>query len=65
MKIRCINAVDAEGNGLVKDTDHVDTVEVARKETLQQVLARFLTAQGKGEDVQNWNIKLLTDGVSF
>ena len=26
VKIRCINAVDAEGNGLVKDTEHVDTV---------------------------------------
>ena len=44
-------------------TDHVDTVEVTKEETLQQVLQRFLHAQGKGEDIKNWNIKLLTEGV--
>lgn len=63
VKIRCINAVDADGHGIVKETDHVDTVEVTKEETLQQVLQRFLHAQGKGEDIKNWNIKLLTEGV--
>ena len=63
VKIRCINAVDADGHGIVKETDHVDTVEVTKKETLQQVLERFLQAEGKGEDIKNWNIKLLTEGV--
>lgn len=63
VRIRCINAVDADGHGIVKETDHVDTVEVTKEETLQQVLQRFLHTQGKGEDIKNWNIKLLTEGV--
>ena len=55
VKIRCINAVDAAGNGVVKET--------SKEETLQSVVERFLQAQGKGEVVQNWNVKLLTEGV--
>ena len=51
VKIRCLNAVDADGHGIVMETDH------------QRVLERFLQAQGKGEDVKNWNIKALTEGV--
>lgn len=64
VKIRCINAVDAEGNGIVKDTDHVDTVEVAsREENLWSIKERFLEAQGKKEDAKNWQVKVLTEGV--
>ena len=64
VKIRCINAVDAEGNGIVKDTDHVDTVEVASQvENPWSIKERFLKAQGKGEDAKNWQVKLLTEGV--
>lgn len=63
-KIRCINAVDAEGNGIVKDTDHVDTVEVAsQEENLWSIKERFLKAQGKGEDAKNRQAKVLTEGV--
>ena len=64
VKIRCINAVDAEGNGIVKDTDHVDTVEVvSQEENLLSIKERFLEAQGKGKDAQNWQVKVLTEGV--
>ena len=64
MKIQCINAVDAQGNGIVKATDHVDTVElVSQEENLLSIKERFLEAQGKGEDAKNWQVKVLTEGV--
>ena len=64
VKIRCINAVDAQGNGIVKATDHVDTVElVSQEENLLSIKERFLEAQGKGEDAKNWQVKVLTEGV--
>ena len=54
-----------DGRAVVKQGDPVDTVGVARHETVEDVITRFFRAQGSEQDRRNWSVRQLADNFTL
>ena len=62
LKIHRINAISADGKGVVKEDAPVDEVAlVEEEETVAAAVARLMEAQGSQSDAPNWEIRAMND----
>ena len=63
VKVRRVSGMTPDNRIIAKEDDLFDEVAVTDKDwTLQDLLAHLLAQSGAGEDVKNWNVKILEDG---
>ena len=64
VKVRRVSGMTPDNRIIAKEDDLFDELAVTDKDwTLQDLLAHLLAQSGAGEDVKNWNVKILEDGV--
>lgn len=63
VKVRRVSGLTPDSRIVVKEDDRYDEVGVKSAAwTLQELLEELLTANGDGEDLSNWTVKVLEDG---